>query len=141
MSEDIGKFYKQLDDFKNKLVGLLTQLGKTSDINSSHKHYEKILFAKKTNVRLVIEMFHTHCVSKFHQEIRDKNDVYFLGRVDEVTSSAPRDKVSENDISLIVYIRDIWPDLPKDVKSNIWSFVQVLSILSDKIVGGKIFTR
>ena len=135
MSEDIIKFYKQLDDFKNKLVGLLTQLEKTSDIHSIHKHYEKILLAKKANIRLVIELYHRHCVTHFYQEIIDKNDAFFLNRVDDVASC---DKVSENELSLIIYIRDIWPDLPKDVRSNIWSFIQVISILADKIVNGKL---
>jgi len=147
----ISKFYKQVDDFKHKLVHILEQLGRTDEIREINKHYEKMMIVKSANSKMILELFYEYGVKQFAKEIINEEDSFFLGKIDEIKegdslSSILPDKISslsdnnssikKHDLMLISHIKNIWEYLPSDVKKNIWLYIKVISKLAERAVNG-----
>ena len=84
---DTQKFFKHLDDFKNKIVNLLCELNKAEEIRRINKHYEKLLYFKNLNSRVVIEKFYEHCVRVYYNKIINKDESYFFGKISKTSTS------------------------------------------------------
>lgn len=131
---DIGKFYKQVGDFKEKIVTILGQFHKEQEIIDLNKYYDKLTEYKKVNVRGPIELLYQYGVVKYADDILKRDETMFLGQVAAITEEA----IDNRDILFISQIREIWDDLQPNVKENIWIYIQVISILAEKIVGGNL---
>ena len=66
---DIGKFYKQISDFKEKVIRILQSYEKDKQIIEINKYYDKLSQLKKINVRSPVEIFYDNVVSKYVVEI------------------------------------------------------------------------
>lgn len=136
---DIGKFYKQIDDFKDKIIGILQQLDRKQEIIDIKKYYDKLQLAKKANVRTAIELLYKHGVCIYATQILLRDEQFFLGEVVNITNKKQIGEdyeLNKNDLLFIGEIRGIWDHLSPIVKNNIWNYVQVICILTEKIVGG-----
>ena len=129
---DIGKFYKQLDDFKEKLVIILSQFDKTHAIIDINKYYDKLLMVKKANVRKPIELFYEYGVTKYAENILTRDEKVFLSDVSAISDSG---EVSQHDMLFISQISQIWKDLQPAIKNNIWNYIQVICMLSERVTG------
>lgn len=160
---NIGLFYKQLDDFKEKLVHILTQFGKEKEIVELHKYYDKLMTFKKVNVRTPIELFYQYCVVLAADDILTRDASFFIGefskidikqdgeqdqtevngldKVSGLEKLKVADKVTKKDIFFIAQIRDVWNMLQPNVKNNIWDYIQVICLLSEKIVGSNVIAQ
>jgi hypothetical protein len=158
----IGQTYKQIDDFKNKLIQILLKLKETKicdaqgqlididgEIISIEKYYEKFIMVKKVNVRKPIELLYEKGITKFARQILTRNEQFFLGEVDSIIKSdlAQFEKdteveIEKKDLFFIKQVRLIWDYLDHNsnstVKKNIWDYVQVICLLAEKVVGGTI---
>jgi hypothetical protein len=128
------KFFACMDEFKDQIVKLLLQMNRVDDVSRLSKHYEKILLLKIINQTIIIEYFYDHCIKPYYDEIITENEQYFMGRSDEVT---PNGHVTEQDVQLIFFIRDIWSELDAEVKKNLWSYIKILAIYASKIMNYK----
>jgi hypothetical protein len=148
---DIGKFYKQIGDFKEKLATILSQFNKDQEVIDLNKYYDKLMDFKKINVRAPIELFYQYGVTEFVDDILKRDETIFLGHVSTITEGQEiilpkeaiqccptKEVISHRDILFISHIRQIWDCLQPNVKNNIWMYVQVISILAEKIVGGNV---
>lgn len=133
---DIGQFYKQVDDFKDKVIHILRQFSKETEIVDLHKYYDKLMTFKKVNVRTPIELFYTQCVTERADKILTRDESFFLSEVSKIKNDS--DQVTSKDIFFIYQIKQIWEQLQPSVKNNIWTYVQVICILAEKIVGGNV---
>ena len=151
---DIGQFYKQIDDFRNKIINILNQLkeknitdcnGKIIDIDHEikeiNKYYDKLILVKKANVRKPIELLYQYGVASYAKEILLRDEQFFLGEVNSLTDSdknAADPNLNQKDLFFIAQIRLVWDHLyhVTNVKNNIWSYVQVICLLAEKITGG-----
>ena len=129
-----SRFYKQVDDFKTKLQHILFQLDKHNEIVEMNKHYDKMMFVKSANAKLVIELFYKYVVVKYAKEILNEDESFFLGKLTNIKSG--ENSLDENDVMLIGHIRNIWGELPDTIKKNIWSYVKIISKLAETAVGG-----
>jgi hypothetical protein len=140
----IGKFYKQIEDFKDKMVLILSQFGKNEEIIDLNKYYDKLLMYKKINVRQPIELFYTYGIETFVDQILTRDENFFLGKVSEIEHDpehSGEDKtINPHDLFFISQVRQVWHDLQPNVKKNIWDYIQVICILAEKVVGGNIMT-
>lgn len=127
---DVGKFYKQVSDFKDKLSILLNQYGKMDEIIELNKYHDKLIESKKINAKLAIELFNQHVVIPYIDNILLCNDIFFFGEVNK-----NKDRIGNNDIFLISQIKCIWDQLDNVTKNNIWKYIQVICLLSDKVIG------
>jgi len=136
---NIGKFYQQIEDFKGKIIRILGQFGKNSEIVELNKYYEKLLQVKKVNVRLPIEYLYDNGITKFAKEILMRDESFFLGKVSQIAdTNADTVTVTQQDVFFIAQVRQVWGDLHPNVKINIWKYVQVICILAETITGGHI---
>jgi hypothetical protein len=141
---DIGKFYKQVGDFKDKLVNILGQFNKQQEIIDLNKYYDKLMDFKKVNVRKPIELFYQYGVIAYVDDILKRDETIFLDNVSElITVQESGDQQSHNqksidhdDVMFVSHIRQIWADLQQPIRENIWNYIQVISILAEHIVGG-----
>ena len=141
---DIGQFYKQIDDFKLKITGILHKLGKTQEIIDIEKYYDKLLLVKKANARKAIELLYQYGVNVYATQILLRDEQFFLGEVNEITQNKKimEDyELNQNDLLFITQIRPVWEHLTPTVRSNIWNYVQVICLLAEKIVKGNVLAN
>jgi hypothetical protein len=160
---DIGKFYKQIDDFQAKIIGILQQLrdkgicdanGKPIDIDHEikeiHKYYDKLILVKKANVRKAIELLYEYGVEPYAEFILTRNEEFFLGQVESIVQNGDQIKetyeLEHKDLLFIGQICMIWdylsknPNTGNNVKNNIWTYVQVICLLAEKVTGQKVLS-
>jgi hypothetical protein len=127
------EFFKQLDQFKDQIVKLLVSKNRLNEVKLLNDNYAKMLALKAVNTLEVIRLFHTHVISKYANEIKTKDEVFFLKK--EINDI----KLDNTDIDIIDHVKLLWIELDPDTKSNIWKYIQILAILSDKTMGKNMF--
>jgi hypothetical protein len=160
---DIGKFYKQIEDFQTKIIGILQQLkdkdirddaGKAINIDHEikeiHKYYDKLILVKKANVRKAIELLYEYGVVPYAEFILTRDEQFFLGQVNNIVQNGDQIKetyeLEHKDLLFIGQIRMIWdylsqnPATGNNVKNNIWTYVQVICLLAEKVTGQNILS-
>lgn len=130
---DLTKFYEQVDKFKEDIVRILKSLNKDDEIKRINVHYDKLLLGKKINARGIVEYVYREGIKPCARHILTKNEEFFLGHVDKVDTG---EHIEERDVMLINHVAIMWPFLDVAIKNNIWKYVQILSILAEKIAGG-----
>lgn len=143
---DVGQFYKQVDDFKEKIIKILMTFGKDKEIIELKKYHDKLTMLKKANVRAPIELFYKHVISTYAEYILKRDDQFFLGKLSDIERDYPSDEKAKevielHDLFFIGQIRGIWEQLTPQVKGNIWKYIQIICLLSEKVVGGKILSN
>jgi hypothetical protein len=149
---DIGKFYKQIEDFKGKLVIIFEQFGKSQEIVNLNKYYDKLVLFKKANVRKPIELFYTHVVIPYCENILTRDEKFFIGQISHVENKGLETGVTykldgstetfdQRDLFFVSQIRQIWERLPTNVCDNIWAYVQVICLLSERVVNGQVLAQ
>ena len=141
---DIGKFYKQVDDFKEKMIIILKQFQKDKEIVDLNKYYDKLLAIKKVNVRTPIEFIYEYGVKKFAEEILTRDEAFFLCQVSQIVErkitmttegeGESSETVDQQDIFFISQVREVWHELQTNVKKNIWDYIQIICILAEKVM-------
>lgn len=137
---DISRFYKQLDDFKNKLLIVFKQLNHHKEIEDINKYYEKLLLIKKTNVRSIIELLYSYGVATYATQILTRDERFFLGQLDHLNQHIQRHG-QQTDVFFLDQIKIVWSDLRPQIKQNIWDYIQVICWLAEKIIGGSILAN
>lgn len=135
---DIGKFYKQIDDFKEKIILIMKQFNKEQEIIELNKYYDKLMLIKKVNVRKPIELLYTYGVSQYVEKILIRDEMFFLGEVSKI--EIDDENIGQQDLFFISQIRQVWQNLHSNVRNNIWDYIQIICILSEKVVGGNILS-
>jgi len=136
---NVGMFYKQIGDFKDKIILILEQFGKQKEIVELKKYYDKLIEFKNINPRKPIELFYEHGVLAYIDDILVRNDKFFMKHVSSLIEN--EEIGDKHDVMFISHIKEIWGDLQETVKNNIWKYIQVLSILAENVVGDKKMTE
>lgn len=149
---DIGRFYKQLDDLKTKLIAVLSQFNKHQEIIDLNKYYDKIHMAKTTNVRLVIELMYEYVTKDpvYVDNILMRDDNFFLEKVEDIEkgslSQEEQDRlglkgvqIDSQELLFMSHMRQVWKDLKPAVRDNLWKYVQVICLLAERILGKSVF--
>src|SRR5690242_18601173 len=124
---DIGQFYKQIDDFKEKIVGILHKLERKQEIVDIHKYYDKLAMVKKVNVRTAIELLYQYGVAVYATQILLRDEKFFLREVDVIKDKGKITddyELNQQDLLFINQINGVWNHLSQSVKDNIWNYVQ-----------------
>ena len=138
---DIGKFYKQIDDFKEKLTFILRQLDRNKEIIEINKYYDKLTLIKKANPRSAIELLYQYGVSVYATKILLRDEHFFIGEVKNLETNkqiTDEYELDQTDLLFITQIRGVWNHLQPTVKTNIWNYVQIICLLAEKVVGGNV---
>lgn len=137
---DIGMFYKQIEDFKEKIVNIFTKLDYNKQIVEISKYYEKLQLARKVNVRAPIELLYAYGVCIYAEKILTRDEQFFIGQVDVIkdTKQAGEIELEQKDLLFIGQISGVWTQLSPAVKNNIWSYVQIICLLAEKITSGNV---
>lgn len=149
---DIGKFYKQIEDFKEKLCKILKQYSKENEIIELNKYYDKLMGIKKVNVRTPIEFLYKYGVTKYVDNILTRDEGFFLEQVSHLEEKPPTmlvrhchseqeesvEMMNQTDLFFMSQIRQVWQNLSPNVRDNIWNYIQIIFILAEKVVGGNI---
>jgi hypothetical protein len=159
----VSMFYKQVGDFKDKIILILQQLhddqvgGSSliddkgepidfqSEIKTIKKYHMKLRLAKTANSRLPIELFYEHVVKTYADQILSQNETFFLGTLDTYltdptqlsTLTPPVDSgIDPKDMMFLGQIKIIMSHLNDEtqIKQNIWTYVKVMCLLAEKIM-------
>lgn len=149
---DIGRFYKQLDDLKTKLVAIMGQFGKNQEIIDLNKYYDKVHMARTANVRLVIEIMYEYVTKDpiYVDNILMRDDDFFLEKVEDIEkgslSHEEQAKLGLNGVQIesqellfMSQMRHMWKDIKPTVRDNLWKYIQVICLLAERILGKNIF--
>lgn len=144
MTDNIKRFYEQIDSLKQNLVRILEILGDEQNLIELEKYYVKLQMVKFANVRLPIEIFYEHGVLKYHEKIRCKDETFFIQKIHNIseqktdTINATTDdnlvKLQDDDLLIIGQIKHFWNKLNDKSKENIWKYITVICILSERVV-------
>ena len=123
----LSTFTNYIQEFINKLSDYYPE---DTDF-SNFKTYMLIL--KKTNPRKIVEIFDTYCL-KYRSEIQNKNESFVL------TTDFTKDNIvieniinKNNAFDIMTKIKTYWKEMDEDMKNNIWMYLNLFLMLSDKI--------
>lgn len=138
---DIGKVYKQLEDFKSKISLILHQKGHSKEIVELNKYYDKIIDVKRVNVRKPIELLYEYGIKQYAEKILTRDEKFFLGEDTEGTTEEKlKASIDTHDFVFISQIRNMWHTLPPTTKESIWDYVQVICLLAEKVTGNDVLS-
>jgi hypothetical protein len=121
---NLGKFNKTIDEFANNLLNALGNHPFSKDIKSYKDKLETLI---KINPRKVLEGFMLK-VYPFKKEIMNRDETFFLGK--DYSNELNTDSIIES-----LKIKEIWEnEASESVKKTIWTYFQVLIILSEQAV-------
>lgn len=126
----ILEFFNHMDNFKDQILKLLIIMDRNSDAELLNTKYLYLINFRKVNAHEVIKMFHEHVVIKYCNEIKNRDESFFLGKVNEIKGHIKE----EEHIEIIDQIKIIWTELDNDNKNNIWKYILILSLLSDQVM-------
>lgn len=137
---DIGMFYKQIEDFKDKIVAIFSKLNHNKEIVGISKYYDKLQLARKVNVRAPIELLYAYGVCVYAEKILLRDEQFFIGQVDVIKNVKQVGDVEleQKDLLFIGQISGVWDQLSPAVKNNIWSYVQIICLLAEKVTNGNV---
>ena len=121
MSSPVGLFTNQLIRF---FEDLKESFPEERDIKSA---LEMIKFAKASNPKLVLDMFHEHIYKSLHEAIKREDADYI------VTYAHTKIKTEFNEISPALSIFDkYWDTMGDTNQKSIWNYLKVLCILCER---------
>jgi len=135
---DLTKFYELVEKFKDDIIYILKTIHKEDEVKRINIHYDKLLMGKKISARRIVEYVYHKGIEPCARHILTKNEEFFLGHVDKVDTG---EHIEERDVMLINHVAVMWPFLDVNIKNNIWKYIQILSILSEKISGGNVLSK
>lgn len=139
---DTQMFYKQIGDFKTKIIGIFNKLGYNKEVVEISKYYDKLEFARTGNAKMPIELLYIHGVSVYAEKILLRDEQFFLGQVDVIKDDKKVGEVAlqQKDLLFIGQISGVWNQLDHTIKNNIWSYVQIICLLAEKVTHGRILS-
>lgn len=137
---DLSQFYKQLDDFKEKIITILKQFNCQQEIINLNKYYDKLLLIKQANARVPIEFIYEYGVKRFAEQILTRDETFFSQQITKIENHDPStiDLGNQQDIFFINHLHQIWYKLSPIVKKNIWDYIQVICLLTERILNGNV---
>ena len=143
----VGKFYQQVKDFKAKIINILQSFGKDDEVIKLNKYYDKLMMAKEANVRLPIEALYQYGITEYAEQILLRDEAFFLGKVKQIENTEGSQglpdvvNLAQQDVFFVSHVRHIWQDLDPVVRKNIWDYVQIICVLTEKVTGGEILSK
>ena len=121
MSSPVGLFSNQLIRF---FEDLKESFPEERDIKSA---LEMIKFAKASNPKLLLDMFHEHIYKSLHEAIKREDSEYII------TYAHTKIKNEFNEISPALSIFDkYWDTMGDTNQKSIWNYLKVLCILCER---------
>ena len=134
---DTAKFY---DMFNNSLDEFIKELIKTFPDDTDFKLFKTSFnLLKIANVKKPLELFNLGLTNEYKQNIRDKNENFFLENdYSDVLNNKKLnelEQINKDDISqkLIVKLKDYWKNLNEDNQKIVWQYFTVLLKICDKV--------
>lgn len=112
---------EMIKKFNNVLKSLLLQL--SSIIGK--KHYNNFCKIIKYNSIMPINYWSDNCL-EFKDKIMKKDEGYFI-QID-----IKKEKFKKNDINEILKLKNIYNNVDEESKNNIWSYLQVLMVITEE---------
>lgn len=157
----VGKVYKQIGDFKDKIIGILQQLDNCGIVDTNgqvvniqkevrevEKYYDKLMMVKKVNSKMPLELLYEYGIKVYPKQILTKDEEFFLGQVDTIVNDQTLQQqcdIEQKDVLFIRQIKLIWDHLKKNnqtqIQNNIWQYVQVICILTERALGKNILSE
>lgn len=122
--------YKQVDDFKTKLVKILSDLERNEDVKRINRYYDKLLCLKKVNTIGPVQLLYSFGIIPYAESIARHDDSFFLGKVNDLNSGNYQD-----DILFVQQISAVWDQLSDKAKDNIWKYIDIICLLTEKALG------
>ena len=130
-NEDMKRFYEKIGQLKDVISNILTYNKLYTDQEELNKYYTLLDTVKNVNHRKPIEFFYKICVIPYVDHIVTMNDVLFKEVNDELANRG-----LDNGLILINKIKNVWELIDDSSKSNIWQYLRIISMLSERVSGG-----
>ena len=120
-------FNNKLDEFLNDLITTFSEIKDFRTLKTS------IVFAKSINIKLPQQIFNDFVVAKYGDQIRDRNEQFFLNHdYSEVVSSFAMTGIDSASLDIIGKLKSIWQELSDCNKDVIWKYLSVLLVLNNR---------
>lgn len=133
MGSTDNKFYDMFNDTLSNFIKDLINV--FPDDNDFKLFKTSSNMVKLASVKKPLELFNLGLTPEFKQNIRDKNEDFFLNNdYSDVLNNEELKKV-DNDINneLISKLKDYWKELSNDNKGTVWKYFTILLKLCDKV--------
>jgi len=124
-------FNRLIEEFINKL----------SDLYPEDQDFIQfktlVLLLKKANPRKILQLFNKHCL-QYRDYIVNKDSNFILTHdfIKDKKQSDNDERNNEKDeyiLNLMIKLRDYWAHIDKDTIDNIWKYLNLFILLSDKL--------
>ena len=122
-----------LTTFTNLIQEFIEKLSDLYPEDKDFTHFKTyLLILKKTNPRKVLELFDKHCL-QYREYIKNKDENFLLTN-DFVKDTKNINIIDDEDIfNIMLKLRLYWGKMSKDTKDNIWKYLNLFLLLSDKL--------
>jgi len=136
-----------LHTFTNLIEEFITKLNKLYPEDKDFANIKMYLFIlKKTNPRKIVNEFNNH-VLIYREQIVKKDEDFLLnndfiedilnnqnnGEESDININQTNDTLSQEISTLMFKIRTYWCNMDTETKNNIWQYLNIFVLLSDKL--------
>ena len=124
--------------FNTALENFINDLIKTFPEDNDFKLFKgTIRILKLASTKKPLELFNLGLTDEYKQNIRDRNDNFFLDNdYSDVLNNDKLNKTSNDNVSneLIVKLKNYWKDLNNENREIVWNYFTILLKLCDKVL-------
>jgi hypothetical protein len=129
-----------LSTFNNLIEEFITKLSESYPENQEFSHLKTlIVILKKTNPRKTVTLFNKHCL-RYREQIVNKDSHFILthdfikDQNDSINNLEDIDNDKEEYVfNIMIKLRDYWSHMDTDTIDNIWKYLNLFILLSDKL--------
>ena len=135
MGSTDNKFYEMFNDTLSNFIKDLINV--FPDDNDFKLFKTSSNMVKLASVKKPLELFNLGLTPEFKQNIRDKNEDFFLNNdySDVLNNDIIKQTMNDDDVNkkLINKLKGYWKDLNDNNRDTIWNYFNILLKLSNKI--------
>ena len=121
-----GRFLDLLKRFSKDIANAYGNSG-----NDLHTMHSSLLIVINTFPDMACQVFHQHVAQPYGEKIKVRDEAFFMSP--QLDSEVATRDCPVDPLPFIKHLRTVWADLNEQDKGNVWTYMQALVALSNRM--------